>query len=63
MKGHGLITHWDCHEVEDDVSISMTDLLELRIEVGLSKNQLQSLKGSYQESEERQLPLSDTNET
>jgi len=62
MKGHGLITHWDCREVEDDVSISMNDLLDLRIEVGLSKNQLQSLKGSFQEGENPLLPTSDGTE-
>lgn len=46
MKAQGLLTYWKCEALDDDSSLTYEKLLDERIEVGLCKEQLDSLVGS-----------------
>jgi hypothetical protein len=44
MVEHGLLTHWRCEALSDDSSLGFQEILDSRIEVGLSHQQLRSLQ-------------------
>ena len=46
MKSHGLITHWACKELMPESNTNWQELLDARVELGLSREQLKSLKES-----------------
>ena len=46
MVEHGLLTHWKCDALADESSLGFQEILDARIEVGLSHQQLRSLQNA-----------------